>query len=157
MALKGNREELQTDMSHICNDVVEQGQVLLYKTPGSGINLDDASNVVELKATPSSGGSQRPAGLCLTNVVSIDTTRQHVNFHKDEVTTGSHVTLLKQGLVVTNKIVASMNCGAGDIAYVAYSGLLVNVANGGTYQRVGEFLGAKDPDGYVKVAIHLPY
>lgn len=157
MALKGARHEMQTDMSSICNDVVVKGAMLCWnRTPGgSGINLDDANNIVKLVAGVTSGNMV--AGMTLTNTVNIDTTRQHVNFHKDEVVIGSHVTLLRQGWVVTDQLLASTSPLAGDKAFVAHSGLLTNFGGGGSFAGpVGEFMGAKDPDGFVKVAVHLP-
>lgn len=159
MALKGPRHELQTDQSTICNDVVEQGQILSYQDNGpygSGINLDSPNNLSELFGTLSSGTEYVPYGLSLTNIVNIDTTRQHVNYHKDEVTTGGHPTVLKQGWVVTDKVVASCVPLTGQKAYMAHSGLLSNNSNNGVHPLVGRFEGSKDPDGFVKVTIHLP-
>lgn len=156
MALKGDRHELQTDISSICNDVVVKGQFLFYKTAGSGIDLDDSQNVVTLLTGTNVSGNV-PAGLVLNNTVSIDTTRQHVNFMKDEMIVGQHVTLLRQGWVVTDQIIPGTTPTAGDKAYVGYSGMVTNFKNASNYVGpVGEFMGLKDPDGFAKLAVHVP-
>lgn len=157
MAIKGDRWELQTDMSSICNDVIVKGQFLTWGVnPGaSGIALDDANNIVKL--TTGSPSGLHPAGMSLVNTVNIDTTRQHVNFMKDELVIGSHVTLLKQGWVVTDQILVGTSPLPGDKVFVAYSGLVTNFNGAGAYVGpVGEFGGGVDPQGFAKIYVHLP-
>lgn len=157
MALKGQRQEFQTDLSSICNSVVSKGTMMFWsRTPGgSGIDLDDSNNIVNFLTGNTSGNFV--AGMILNNFVNIDVTRQHLNFQKDELLIGSHCTLLRQGWVVTNGIVAGTSPLPGDPVYVAYSGLLTNFSNVGNYVQVhGEWMGGLDPNGYAKVAIHLP-
>lgn len=156
MALKGDRHELMVDLSSICNDVCVKGDALFW-TNGlspSGSALDDANNIVTLLTSSPSG--RKIAGISLVNTVNIDTTRQHVNFHKDEVVIGSHVTILRQGWVVTDRIVASAAPVAGDKVYASYSGLLSNtVLGGGNVGPIGEWMHTKRSEGVARSTIHL--
>ena len=151
MALKSDRIEAYTDISFFCNDATaERGGVMVFNTVGSGVAMDDSSAVVTYAANQS---GKVPAGLLLNDVVSLDLTRQHINWHKDEVQTGSKVTLLRQGQVTTNLIVDGVTPGVGSGAYVGASGYLTTVSTDSV--RVGTFLSAKDSDGYAKVDINL--
>lgn len=153
MALKSDRIEAYTDISFFCNDTTaERGGIVVFATgvAGSGAAMDDANAVVTYAASAS---GRVPAGLLLNDVVSLDLTRQHINWHKDEVQTGSKVTLLRQGQVTTDSIVAGVTVGPGSGAYVGANGDLTTVSTNST--RVGTFLSAKDADGYAKVDINL--
>jgi hypothetical protein len=148
MALKPDRIESHTDISFFSNSVAERGGVMVHVTSGKGISMDDAGAVV---AYPTGAGS-KPAGLLLNDVVNLDLTRQHINWHKDEVQVGSKVTLLRQGQVTTNMVVAADTPDAGEDAYYDNTGKLTT-AN--TNVKVGRFLSGKDADGYVKVDINI--
>jgi hypothetical protein len=153
MALKSDRIEAYTDISYFCNDTTaERGGIMVHGTgvAGSGAAMDDSNAVVTYAALPS---GRAPAGLLLNDVVSLDLTRQHINWHRDEVQTGSKVALLRQGQVLTNLIVAGTTVGPGSGAYVGASGLLTSVTSPGV--KVGTFLSARDADGYAKVDINL--
>ncbi len=159
MALKGDRYELQTDVSYFMNEVAERGGVVTLSasaTP-SGAAMDTASNVVTYVANPS---GKVAIGILLNDMVNLDLTRQHINWHKDEIQKGGKVTVLRKGYVVTNKISTSGTPAAGDKAYVAESGLIslsgkaVSLDAGAV--AIGRFLTAKDADGYAKVEINLP-
>lgn len=150
MALLPDRIESYTDISYFMNDIAERGGIVVHKTSGSGISLDDASAVVEYAANPS---GLNPAGLLLNDVVSYDLTRQHINWHKDEVQVGGKVTLLRQGQVVTNMVATGISPTAGSRAYVGASGNLTTVSTNST--QVGRFLSARDASGYVKVDINI--
>ena len=164
MALKGDRHEFQVDISFFNNDVAEKGLVLVYgpgggsgtgPTGGSGIALDNTKQIASVAANPS---GLRPAGLLLNNQVNIDQTRQHINYHRDEMIAGGKCALLRQGWVVSNKITGTPS--AGNKAYLGANGLVTPTvsSNGGTAAtpQVGEFMSSADEDGYAKVAIHLP-
>ena len=140
MALKADRHELQTDISFFMNEVATRGGIAILSTGGSGAAMDQ-----------------------LNDMVNLDLTRQHINWHKDEVQKGGKVTLLKKGWVVTDKVYPGHSPAAGGLAYVAHSGLLAtsNLATDqddtvGATRVVGTFLSKKDEDGYVKVEISLP-
>ena len=88
-------------------------------------------------------------------MVSIDITRQHRNFHNDEQLLGEKLPLLTKGWVVTDKVASAATPAVGDTAYLTANGELTDAQTSGT-PKVGQFLGAKDSDGYVKVFIDLP-
>lgn len=147
MALKPDRVELLTDVSFFMNTTAERGGVVSAVSNGVGVSMDDANAVVEYSAT--SSGS--PLGVLLNDVVDYDLTRQHINWYRDEVQKGGKVTLLRNGQVTTNSLVPGTTPAAGDVAYVGVSGLI------GTAEtvKIGQFLSAKDTEGYVKVSVNL--
>lgn len=157
MALKPDRIEAYTDISFFCNDTTaERGVVAVHSTGGSGVAMDDALAVVTTVVASPSG--KKPAGLLLNDVVDLDLTRQHINWHKDEVQTGSKVTLLRQGQVTTDMVVSGVSPAVGDPAYFGVNGKLTNVSTAGATSsgvQVGRFLSVKDADGYVKVDINI--
>lgn len=150
MALKPDRIEAYTDVSFFMNETGERGGIVVHSTAGSGSAMDDSNAVVEY-ATSQSGTN--PAGLLLCDVVDLDLTRQHINWHKDEVQKGSKVTILRQGFVVTDMIVSGVSPTAGDPAYYGANGLLTTVSTNST--QVGRWLSEKDSDGYAKVDINI--
>lgn len=158
MALKGDRYELQTDVSFFMNEVAERGGVVTLastSTP-SGVAMDSSANVVTYVTNPS---GKVPLGILLNDMVNIDLTRQHINWHKDELQKGGKVTVLRKGYVVTN-LVGSGTPTAGAYAYVADSGYISTstralILDLGA-QPIGRFMTAKDTEGYAKVEINLP-
>ena len=150
MALKPDRIEAYTDISFFMNETGERGGIVVHVSGGSGVSMDDANAVVEYAANQS---GTKPAGLLLNDVVSLDLTRQHINWHKDEVQLGSKVTLLRQGQVTTNMVATGVTPAAGADAYYDNVGKLTTVATNSV--KVGRFLSGKDADGYVKVDINI--
>jgi len=149
MALKPDRIEHLTDISFFMNTVAERGGVVSFVTGGVGVAMDDADAVVEY-ATECGSGS-KPAGVLLNDVVNLDLTRQHINWHKDEVQVGGKVTLLRIGQVTTDLIDGTPS--AGDDAYVGPNGTIsVSCADS---PKVGTFLSSKDADGFAKVSINI--
>lgn len=147
MALKPDRVEHLTDLSFFMNQTGTRGQICIVSTAGSGAAMDD-SNAKVVFAT----GSGKPVGMLLNDVVNLDLTRQHINFHKDEVQKGGKVLLLRRGTVVTNVIEAGKSPSAGSIAYYKSNGeLTIDVES----QPIGVFLSSKDADGYAKVEINI--
>ena len=157
MALKSDRVEAYTDISFFCNDAsAERGVIAVHSTGGSGVAMDDSLAVVT--ATIASPSGKIPAGLLLNDVVSLDLTRQHINWHRDEVQTGSKVTLLRQGQVTTNSVVSGVTPTVGQDAYFGVNGKLTNVSTAGATSsgvKVGRFLSVLDADGYIKVDINI--
>ena len=154
MALKSDRSTLQTDISFFMNEAATRGGIATISTGGSGAAMDQSAALVTYKARPSGG---IPVGLLLNDMVDIDLTRQHVNWHKDEVARGGKVTLLKKGYVVTNNIEGTAPT-AGQPAYLAHSGNLAasDLSNDqddldGSTRLIGRFLSTPDQDGYAKV------
>ena len=141
MALKSDRIEAYTDISYFCNDTTaERGGIVVHATgvaTGSGVAMDDSNAVVTYAAVAS---GRVPAGLLLNDVVNLDLTRQHINWHKDEVQTGSKVTLLRQGQVTTNMLAAGVTVGPGSGAPGATS------TTGATAAATGATSTATDAD-----------
>lgn len=150
MALKGDRHELDTDISYFMNETATRGVVVSVSTQGTGAAMDSSSSVATVAAEAS---GSKPLGILLNDVVNIDQTRQHINWHKDEVQQGSKVTILTKGFVVTDQIDGTPT--AGQVAYIADSGK-ISGSQDGTAPAIGKFLSTKDADGYAKVSINLP-
>lgn len=152
MALKPDRIELLTDVSFFMNTVAERGGVVsvVTATTGVGVSMDDANAVVEYAAGVS---GSKPVGVLLNDVVDYDLTRQHINWYRDEMQKGGKVTLLRNGQVTTNMLVAGVTPAAGDNAYVGVSGLIGTDDTDSV--KIGQFLSGKDTDGYAKVSVNL--
>jgi len=150
MALKPDRIEHKTDISFFMNTTAERGGVVSVVSAGSGVSMDDANAVVGYGATVSGA---KPVGLLLNDVVDLDLTRQHINWYRDEVQKGGKVTVLRQGQVTTNMIVSNATPSAGDDAYVGVSGLIGTSSTNSV--KIGQFLSAKDSEGYAKVSVNL--
>jgi hypothetical protein len=163
MSLKGDRYELKTDISYFMNEVATRGGVVVLSTVGSGAAMDQASALVTYAA--SSSGA-RPVGVLMGDMVNYDLTRQHINFHRDEVQLGGKVRILQIGFVVTNNIIGTP--AVSDNAYLTSSGnvMPINVVNttASNYSAspnlalrpyVGWFGSAKDEDGYAKLNVDL--
>ena len=157
MALKTDRNTLQTDISFFMNEAATRGGVVCLSTAGSGASMDNGSALVTYAASAS---GKVPVGLLVNDMVNIDLTRQHLNQHKDEVQKGGKVTLLQKGWVVTSNLEGTDPNG-GDLAYIAHSGNIaasdIITDSGDAHDRiVGRFFSDVDEDGYAKVYIDLP-
>ena len=162
MALKPDRNVVQDDISFFMNEVTERGVVVVYdvNTAATGAAMDDALAVVTLPTGGVSGS--RSAGLLMNDMVNIDLTRQHINWHQDEVQLGGKVTLLKNGWVVTNMTGASVPTTPGVDCFYDMNGR-VTTANSGALQangsflegKIGQFMSVPDANGYVKVLINI--
>ena len=168
MALKGDRYELETTVDFFWKSdgdfiTAERGGIATVSTAGSGAALDQSAALVTYTAAQS-GAS--PMGVLLNDVVNLDQTRQHINFHKNEVQTGGKVTLLKKGWIVTNQLdpgdlTGGGKIAAGDTAFVGPSGLISNKQTGPTGPSaagaaIGHFDSIVDEDGYAKISINIP-
>jgi hypothetical protein len=153
MALKSDRIELLTDISFFMNTTAERGGIAgiaVAGTAGSGVSMDDANAVVAYVAAVS---GTRPIGVLLNDVVNLDLTRQHINWHKDEVQVGGKVTLLRIGQVTTDRLVGGITPTAGTPAYVGANGLIGTSSTNSV--QIGTFLSGKDADGYAKVSVNI--
>jgi hypothetical protein len=151
MALKPNRIESYTDISYFMNTTGDRGGVVVFSSGGVGSAMDDADAVVEYPAGSPSGTV--PAGVLLNDVVNLDLTRQHINWHKDEMQVGGKVTLLRRGQVTTDMLVTGQAPVAGNAAYYGADGKFTTVSTNSV--RVGTFLSSKDSEGFVKVDINI--
>lgn len=156
MALKGNRVESITNISFFMNETASRGGIACISTAGSGAALDQSSALATYAAAPTSG-APKAIGMLMGDMVDIDQTRQHINWHKDEVQKGGKVRLMTEGWAVTNMIYPGTTPTAGQIAYVAHSGYISNasIIPAGKLE-VGYFESTKDEDGYAKVYVKLP-
>lgn len=162
MALKGDRYELYVDISNFGNSVMTRGGVVTYSTIGSGGAMDQSQALV-VYAANSSG--QTPAGLLLDDMVSIDLTRQHINWYQDQMIIGGKVAVGKKGYWVTNSLIQGPAAITnGDLAVLTSSGNIMNLpasyaTNGSWNQalnpKVGRFMSSADEDGYAKVQVDI--
>ena len=155
MALKPDRVEHLTDLSFFMNETGERGVIVTHSTAGSGAAMDD-SNAAVIVATGGSG--DLPAGLLLNDVVNLDLTRQHINWHKAEVQKGGKVSVLKKGYVVTNYIAGTPTAGVAAFVDDGTDGYIATDAEvtDGKKIIIGRFMSTKDEDGYAKVEVNLP-
>ena len=163
MALKADRYEESTDISHFYNaGTATRGGVVVLDAAAvagaSGAALDQGENLVKYAvATPSTV----PVGVLLNDVVNKDLTRTHLNQYKDEVQKGGKVTLLTRGWVVTNMIDTGCTPQAGDLAFASWE-QAGDITSTDTFAAasgelvVGRFMSSKDADGYAKVYVNLP-
>ena len=157
MALKSDRNELQTDISFFMNEPATRGGVVSMSAGGSGAAMDQGVALV----TYTAASGKAPMGILLNDMVNLDLTRQHINQHKDEVQKGGKVTILRKGYVVTNSLSCATAAVAGDPAYTQFDGTIANsgcvsddTGKGGG--SIGSFLSSVDEDGYAKVEVNLP-
>ena len=152
MALKADRYEESTDISHFYNEgVATRGGVVILDAAAiagaSGAALDQGENLVKYAATVA---TSVPVGILLNDVV---------NKHKDEVQKGGKVTLLTRGWVVTSNVEGTPKAGELAFASPVTAG---SICNGTTFAAqsgelaIGRFMSRKDADGYAKVYVNLP-
>lgn len=154
MSLKADRRIVHDTFDYFCNDTTaSRGSVVSVSTVGSGAGMDQSAMVCTVRGS-SSGAT--PIGILMNDVVNYDLTRQKLNSYKDEVQSGSKVTITMKGELVTDKV-AAVTITAGDSAYLSSSGVLTNV-NGGAANtpRVGTFMTKRDEDGFARVNVNLP-
>ena len=149
MALRPDRVEHLTDLSFFMNATAERGILVVHDGGGSGAAMDDSAATVKVPTAT----TDQPAGLLLNDVVNLDLTRQHLNYHQDEVQQGGKVLLLRRGTVVTDQI--SGTPVIGESAHFDPNGLLVTSSQSSASDPVGRFLSTKDADGYAKVDINI--
>ena len=157
MALKSDRNEVQTDISFFMNETATRGGIVSLSTGGSGAAMDQGAALV----TYTAASGKAPMGILLNDMVNLDLTRQHINQHKDEVQKGGKVTILRKGYVVTNNLSCQTAAAAGDPAYAQFDGTIANSGcvvddTGKGSGPIGSFLTSVDQDGYAKVEVNLP-
>lgn len=160
MSIKGDRYELQGDISEFGNSIMVRGGVACYTSLGSGAAMDQS---VALVSYPANSSGAFPKGILMQDMVQLDLTRQHPNFYRDEVQIGGKVLVLVKGYVVTNSIIAGASAIApGDRAVLTSSGQIMNITAAseyaGTWNKaqnppVGRFLSTLDEDNYAKVSV----
>lgn len=152
MALRPDRIHIDSRIDHFMTQTADRGGIVAVKTAGSGVAMDQSQQEVYYATDPS---GVEPVGLLTCDVVDLDLTRQHINFHKEEVQKGGKVTVWTKCQVTTDYLASGITVSAGDPAYLAAEGRISNDdALGGV--RVGSFDSTKDEDGFAKVSINLP-
>jgi hypothetical protein len=152
MALLAHRKHIDSRIDFFMNETAERGGIASFSTAGSGEANDQSLQVCTYAATPS---GKVPVGILMNDVVSLDLTRQHLNWYKDEVQINSKVTLWEKGEVLTNLIQPGITVSAGDKAFLHASGYVSNTRFLGG-PCVGEFRSKKDENGYAKLDVNLP-
>lgn len=150
MALRPDRNyHFGVQIAYFMDEVGERGILVTHSSSASGAGMDDANGVVKI---PTGTGDGKPAGVLLNNVVNKDLSQTHLNAHKDEVQIGSKVAVLARGWCVSNMLATGETPAAGNPAYFEASGELSGSAGS---PQIGIWLGAKDADGYAKIAVTI--
>ena len=157
MALKPDRTHIESQIDFFMNEVAERGGPVCISTVGSGAAMDQAEALCTYAANPS---GQAVLGVLMCDVVNNDLTRQHENWHKEEVQIGGKVTIWSKCTVVTDRIYPGATPAAGNLAYVAHSGYFapsqVVGDDSAAVKVVGSFRSTKDEDGFCKVIVSVP-
>ncbi len=162
MALKADRRHVDSDIAHFMNEVATRGGIVsITATVSSGAAMDQSEATVAYVAEPS---GVEPLGVLMSDVVNLDLTRQHPNWHKEEVQVGGKVTVWTKGTVVTDYIYPGQTPTPGQVAYVADSGFFSNSdlsidsgqENTSLTRKVGRFVSGKNADGFAKIDVNLP-
>lgn len=154
MALKGDRNILDYDVTFFMNTAAEVGGVLSLSTAGSGSAMDNGSAVVAYAAN---GSGNLPIGFLGNTFVDYDLTKRKINDQAPEANIGTKATIYTKGWVVTDMIYPGLTIAAKDKAYLGPSGLLTNgLINAAATPEVGVFLSTKDENGYAKVSFNFP-
>jgi len=158
MALRPDRDYAEvTDISQYWSEVAaqntqEKGGIACVETQGSGVALDDITNVVQY-ADSASGAV--PKGILLQDVnPPMSATRDFKNFANMEVRPGEKVTLLRKGWLVTDMFVSGISISVGGPAYVGPSGLIAATSGTGS-SVIGRFETTLDADGFAKVYVDI--
>ena len=80
MALRTDRIHIDSQIDYFMNEEAERGGIVVVSTAGSGSAMDQAAQLCTRTYTSISG--QKPLGVLMGDMVDIDLTRQHENWHK---------------------------------------------------------------------------
>lgn len=162
MALKPDRIHVDSQIDYFMNETAERGRIAVVSTAGSGAAMDQGEQLAKITFSNPSG--EQPLGVLMCDVVNLDLTRQHMNWHKEEVQIGGKVTIWNKCTVVTDQIYPGQTPAGGDVAYVGPSGYISNTDLGSDSadhaarrgRVIGKFLSSKDEGGFAKVSVNLP-
>lgn len=153
MGLRTDRIHVDSLIDCFMTSTASRGGIACLNTAGSGAAMDQSAQLAAYIAAPS---GQAPLGVLMCDVVDNDLTRQHENWHKEEVQVNGKVTIWNKCTVVTDMVYPGQTPTAGQRAYVLHSGYIGNSDVIGGNLLVGRFLSTKDEDGYAKVSVNLP-
>jgi len=155
MALRPDRDYAEvTDISQYWTtrgqDTQEEGGVACVVTQGSGVALDDTTNVVSYAASASGAV---PKGILLHPVNPVmSATRDFKNYANMEIRPGEKCVLLRKGWFVTDML--SGTPAVGGTAYVGPTGLIKTTQDAGAV-AIGRFETTVDADGFAKVYVDI--
>lgn len=156
MALKADRQVDAYEIGFYINEVATRGTIASVSTAGSGVAMDNISNVATIAATAS---GKKPLGMLLQEFVNVDLTRYPINWHRDQANSGSKATLASKGWLVTDQVAGNPNVGDYAVLYDAgkVSGIALGTAtyNEAANPKVGHFRSKVDQNGFAKVYIDL--
>ena len=150
MALKADRQIDSVEIGFYVNEVAEKGLIVVPLTAGSGIALDSSLNVATVSADAS---GVNPLGMLMNDFVSIDVTKQYLNYHKDQAVLGSKATIMTKGWAVTNKVTGTPS--AGETAVLAASGYVTDGTDAVATPKVGKFRSSVNEDGFIRLYVDL--
>ena len=156
MSIKMDRDIYVDRIDCYINETGDKGQICVLSTAGSGVALDNTSQLVTIAAAPS---GKVVAGVLMQEVVDIDSTREFLNTQKDQVDKGGKVNLAKKGWIVTDNVEG--NITAGEKAYVGESGQFANetamltIGAISDFQEIGRFDTSKDENDYVRITLEI--
>lgn len=162
MALRPDYDVYESYIDFYMDTTCAKGEVLSLSTAGSGSALDHTLNVASKPTTATTQNIQlasgaRPLGVVTFDVVNIDLTKYSLNEQKAEVQVGSKVNIVNRGRFVTNSLHPAAVPVAGNLAYLAISGLFHSAGDGVSGAIViGRWLSTKDGDGFAKVEVNIP-
>ena len=156
MALRPDRDYAEvTDITQYWSTAAaqatqEEGGVACVETQGSGVALDDVTNVVRYAASASGAV---PKGILLHPVnPAMSATRDFKNYANMEIRPGEKCVLLRKGWLVSDKLIGTP--AVGGIAYVGPSGFIKTTQDTGA-KVVGRFETTVDADGFAKIYIDI--
>jgi hypothetical protein len=156
MALRPDRDIRLDEIRFTCPVAASEGDILVFDTSASGAGTHgEARGSVTKQTTPS---GYKVAGMVLHDVVDIDQTQYHRNWHNSESVINEPVCLAKQGWVTISNVIGTPT--VGNKAYLGSSGrsaVTPSVAGGEIANPViGQFETIKDEDGYCAVRLDIP-
>lgn len=151
MALKGLSHRHATTMDFVLDRAAEPGTVCVASGTAGKVDVVGAAQL--------SASGIWPVGVLLNTRESFNYAKELERFQYDTDDIGTVVTLLRDGEITTNLVVANggVAIAPGQPAYLGPDGKIgnANLAATGGDQRVGQFLSAVDSNGYAKVRVDL--
>ena len=151
MALKGLSHRHATTMDFVLDRAAEPGTVCVASGTAGKVDVVGAAQL--------SASGIWPVGVLLNTRESFNYAKELERFQYDTDDIGTVVTLLRDGEITSNLVVANggVAIAPGQPAYLGPDGKIgnANLAAAGGDQRVGQFLSAVDSDGYAKVRVDL--
>jgi len=132
-----------TNIMGFCNEVTPKGRILVFD---GNTHQDPYDGWVVPKTNIA---ETNPVGLLLNDVVNVDLTRSHINWHNDEVQVGSKVSVMSIGEACV-PVIGEPN--VADPVYYTYEGQITAEPHS---EPIGRFLSRKDQDGYAKIKIDV--